>query len=106
MPCFAEEEATFTKNLTNAEVTETATIKLVCEVSKPNADVTWYKGDTELPEVGRYEQRIDGRKRILVIQNTNPGDDGEYNCRLSNGARTSCQLRVNGMYCSNMSLLF
>uniref|UniRef100_A0A3Q3GHF8 Uncharacterized protein n=1 Tax=Labrus bergylta TaxID=56723 RepID=A0A3Q3GHF8_9LABR len=41
---------------------------LICEVSKPSADVTWYKGDQELPEGGRYEHIVDGKKRILLIQ--------------------------------------
>eukprot|EP00061_Rhincodon_typus_P017001 g45496.t1 len=89
-----EEDAFFTKNLVNAEVIETNNIKLICEVSKPTAEVTWYKGDKELPEIGRYEQLTDGKKRILVIQNTNPDDAGEYNCRLRT-ARTSCELQVH-----------
>ncbi|KAJ8416941.1 hypothetical protein AAFF_G00328190 [Aldrovandia affinis] len=89
-----EEEATFTKNLSNVEGTETDSIKMICEVSKASADVAWYKGDQELPEGGRYEHRLDGRKRILIIQDLRIDDTGEYNCRLPS-SKTSATLRIN-----------
>lgn len=95
-PRVAEEEARFTKNLSNVEGTETDSVKLICEVSKPSADVAWYKGDTELPEGGRYEHITDGKKRILVIQDLKMADAGEYNCRLSPSIRTSGNLKING----------
>lgn len=91
-----EEEAVFTKNLANIEVTETDTIKLVCEVSKPGAEVIWYKGDEEIIETGRYEILTDGRKRILVIQNAQLEDTGSYNCRLPS-SRTDGKVKVHGM---------
>uniref|UniRef100_A0A3Q2VEV1 Ig-like domain-containing protein n=1 Tax=Haplochromis burtoni TaxID=8153 RepID=A0A3Q2VEV1_HAPBU len=52
--CTLDDSKTY--NLFNVEGTETDSVKLICEVSKPSADVIWYKGDTELPEGGRYEQ--------------------------------------------------
>ena len=70
-------------------------MKMICEVSKPSAEVTWYKGDKELPEGGRYDQIVDGKKRILIIQDLKMDDAGEYNCRLSN-AKTSATLKQNG----------
>lgn len=93
---FAEEETVFTKNLSNVEGTETDSIKLICEVSKPSAEVAWYKGDRELPEGGKYEHIADGKKRILVIQDIHVDDAGEYNCRLPS-SKTSATLTVNGM---------
>lgn len=90
-----EEEARFSKNLANIEGTETNSIKLICEVSKSSAEVTWYKGDQELPEGGRYEQIADGRKRILIIQALRLEDAGEYNCRLAN-SQTTATLKING----------
>lgn len=71
-------------------------MKMICEVSKPSAEVTWYRGDEELPEGGRYEQITDGRKRILIIQDLRMEDAGEYNCRLSPAVRTSATLKLNG----------
>lgn len=92
----AEEEARFTKNLPNVEGTETDSVRLICEVSKPTADVVWYKGEQELPEGGRYDQIVDGKKRILLIQNLQTSDAGEYNCRLSPTIKTSGNLKING----------
>lgn len=91
-----EEEARFIKNLSNVEGTETDSVKLICEVSKPSADVTWYKGDQELPEGGRYEHIVDGKRRILLIQDLKMADAGEYNCRLSPSIKTSGNLKING----------
>lgn len=93
----AEEEARFTKNLSNVEGTETDSVKLICEISKPSADVTWYKGDEELPDGGHYEHIIDGKRRILLIKDLKMADAGEYNCRLSSSIRTSGNLKINGM---------
>lgn len=92
---FTEEEAVFTKNLPNIEANETDTVKLICEVSKPDAEVTWFKGDEELPDGGRYEQISDGRKRILVIHNARLDDASAYSCRLPS-TRTTGKLTVHG----------
>lgn len=78
------------------EGTETDSIKMICEVSKAGAEVTWYHGEEELPEVGRYEQITDGRKRILIIKGLKMEDAGSYNCRLSPDVKTSAELKVNG----------
>lgn len=101
----AEEEAVFTKNLSNIEVSETDTIKLVCEVSKPGAEVIWYKGDEEIIETGRYEILSDARKRILIIQNAQLDDAGSYNCRLPS-SRTDGKVKVHGMKISVNNVLF
>lgn len=93
---FTEEETRFTKNLSNVEGTETDSVKLICEVSKPGAEVTWYRGEEELPEGGRYEHMVDGRRRILLVQDLKTSDVGEYTCRLSSGAKTSGSLKING----------
>lgn len=93
--CCAEEEARFTKNLANVEGTETDSIKMVCEVSKPSAEVTWYKGDQEIPEGGRYEHVADVRKRILIIQDLRMDDAGEYHCKLP-ASETTGTLKICG----------
>uniref|UniRef100_A0AAR2J2J5 Uncharacterized protein n=1 Tax=Pygocentrus nattereri TaxID=42514 RepID=A0AAR2J2J5_PYGNA len=74
--------------------TETDGIKLICEVSKPSAEVVWYKGDEELPEGGRYEHIADGRKRVLLIQDLRMDDAGEYHCKLPS-SQTTGTLRIN-----------
>jgi len=90
-----EEETRFTKNLANVEGTETDSVKLICEVSKPSAEVSWYKGDQELPEVGRYEHIADGKKRILIIKGLRMDDAGEYHCKLPS-SQTTGNLKING----------
>lgn len=96
MSTVTEEAARFTKNLSNVEGMETDSVKMICEVSKPSAEVTWYRGDKELPEGGRYEQMVDGRKRILIIQDLRMEDGGDYECRLSPTAKTSATLKLQG----------
>lgn len=91
-----EEAAKFSKKLLDLEGTETDSVKMICEVSKASAEVTWHRGEEELPEVGRYEQIMDGRKRILIIKGLRMEDAGEYNCRLSPNMKTSAELKVNG----------
>lgn len=92
---FAEEEAVFTKNLHDLEVNENETVRLICEISKPNAEVTWFKGDEEVPDGGRFEYISDGRKRILVIRNAHPEDAGKYTCKLPSSSTTG-KLTVHG----------
>lgn len=93
---YSEEDARFTKNLSNMEGTETDSIKMICEVSKASAEVRWYHGEEELPEGGRYEQIMDGRKRILILQDLRMEDAGEYSCRLSPAVKTDAILKLNG----------
>ncbi len=100
-----EEEARFAKNLANVEGTETDSVKLICEVSKPSAEVTWYKGDQELPEVGRYEHIADGKKRILIIKGLRMDDAGEYHCKLPT-SQTTGNLRINGKTVLYMEMYF
>lgn len=68
---------------------------MICEVSKPNAEVTWFKGDEEVPDGGRFEYISDGRKRILVIRNAHPEDAGKYTCKLPSSSTTG-KLTVHG----------
>lgn len=68
---------------------------MICEVSKPNAEVSWLKGDEEVPDGGRFEHISDGRKRILVIRNAHPEDAGKYTCKLPSSSTTG-KLTVHG----------
>uniref|UniRef100_A0A8C4S3V2 Titin n=1 Tax=Erpetoichthys calabaricus TaxID=27687 RepID=A0A8C4S3V2_ERPCA len=93
---FAEEEAVFTKNLSNVEGTETDSIKLICEVSKASAEVVWYKGDKELPEGGRFEYVMNGKVLPHLLcplfiarpqnQEVLEGDKAEFVCSVSKEA--------------------
>lgn len=87
------------------EGTESDSIKMICEVSKANADVTWYKGEKELLEGGRYEHIVDGRKRILHIKNLCMDDAGAYSCQLP-ASQTAATLRINGIQRCTLKALF
>lgn len=76
-------------------------MKLICEVSKASAEVTWYKGDEEIQEGVKYECVQDGRKRILIIQDLRMNDAGEYNCKLPS-SKTTGNLKINGNYNSTV----
>lgn len=68
---------------------------MICEVSKPNAEVSWFKGDDEVPDGGRFEHISEGRKRILLIRNAHPEDAGKYTCKLRSSSTTG-KLTVHG----------
>ncbi|KAG7270981.1 hypothetical protein CRUP_014580, partial [Coryphaenoides rupestris] len=52
-----------------------------CEVSRTNADVKWFKGDTELKPGKNLGMHSSGRKRSLLIQKCSTEDQGTYICR-------------------------
>lgn len=83
---------------------ENDTVKLICEVSKPNAEVTWFKGDEEVPDGARFEHISDGRKRVLLIHNAHPEDAGKYTCKLPSSSTTG-KLTVHGKTVMLMALL-
>ncbi|XP_051937930.1 obscurin-like protein 1 isoform X2 [Hippocampus zosterae] len=55
-------------------------IILVCELSRPNASVSWYKNDRPIDDSGRYCCEEQGVFRSLVVLNASPADSGEYTC--------------------------
>ena len=77
---------------------------MICEVSKPNAEVNWFKGDEEVPDGGRFEHISDGRKRILLIRNAHPEDVGKYTCKLPSSSTTG-KLTVHGKRATMVALV-
>ncbi|XP_061548059.1 LOW QUALITY PROTEIN: obscurin-like protein 1 [Phycodurus eques] len=55
-------------------------IILVCELSRPNASVSWYKGDQPFDNTERYCSEEQGVFRSLVVLNASLEDSGEYTC--------------------------
>ncbi|KAL8164796.1 UNVERIFIED_CONTAM: hypothetical protein K2H54_006969, partial [Gekko kuhli] len=53
---------------------------LECQVSRPNAEVTWYKNDQEIFPSEKYEIVSDGVYRKLVINDTEFDDEDIYTC--------------------------
>uniref|UniRef100_A0A3Q1FD51 Obscurin-like protein 1 n=1 Tax=Acanthochromis polyacanthus TaxID=80966 RepID=A0A3Q1FD51_9TELE len=55
-------------------------IILVCELSRSNASVTWYKDNQLITDTERYCSEEQGVFRSLVVLNAGLEDSGEYTC--------------------------
>lgn len=55
-------------------------ILLDCEVSRPNAEVTWKKNGEEIEENAKVTISEDGLNRQLAIQSATLEDAGQYMC--------------------------
>ncbi|KAM3607080.1 uncharacterized protein V6R79_001471 [Siganus canaliculatus] len=55
-------------------------IILVCELSRPNATVSWYKDNQLIDDTERYCSEEQGVFRSLVVLNARLEDSGEYTC--------------------------
>ncbi|MGH0172362.1 UNVERIFIED_CONTAM: hypothetical protein FKN15_002661 [Acipenser sinensis] len=70
----------FKQKLQNQEAVENGTATLHCELSKPGAPVEWKKGGVVLCPCGKYEIKQEGSSAVLLIQNVEPEDSGDYTC--------------------------
>lgn len=55
-------------------------IILVCELSRPNAPVKWYKDNQLIDDTEHYCSEEQGVFRSLVVLNAGLEDSGEYTC--------------------------
>ena len=55
-------------------------IILVCELSRANASVSWYKDNQLIDDTERYCSEEQGVFRSLVVLNAGLEDSGEYTC--------------------------
>lgn len=55
-------------------------IILVCELSRPNATVRWYKDNRLIDDTEHYCSEEQGVFRSLVVLNAGLEDSGEYTC--------------------------
>lgn len=87
----------FTKPLQDVEIMEKDTTKLVCEVSKPHAEVKWFKNGVEIIPGVRYKVDSKDVQRELIIMNATLEDTSEYTCVLtSSQAKTRANVTVKG----------
>lgn len=56
-------------------------IVLRCEISDPNAQVTWYKDGIKLHEAAGQEMLAEGSIRTLAFQSAMPSHAGVYSCK-------------------------
>ncbi|XP_041056563.1 obscurin-like protein 1 isoform X2 [Carcharodon carcharias] len=60
--------------------TESETIAMTCELSRPDVQVQWYRDGTELLPADRIRIDSRGLTRELMIFDSEPGDSGHYVC--------------------------
>ncbi|CAK6963696.1 obscurin-like protein 1 isoform X4 [Scomber scombrus] len=63
-------------------------IVLQCEVSDPNAQVSWFKEDVELFCKTRLDMKRDGSLRKFIIHSAKVSDSGLYSCNLADDVET------------------
>ncbi|XP_069047283.1 obscurin isoform X18 [Lepisosteus oculatus] len=66
---------------------------LECKVSRPNAEVKWYKNGKELKPSKKYEIASQDVYRKLIINDIEQKDEATYTCDATD-AKTSCKLLV------------
>lgn len=68
---------------------------LQCQVSDPNAEVTWYKDGIELQEGAKQERLAEGSIRQLTFQSAQLHHAGIYSCKTTDDA-VQFHLEVKG----------
>ncbi|KAK3566244.1 hypothetical protein QTP86_030032, partial [Hemibagrus guttatus] len=66
---------------------------LECQVSRANAEVTWYKRNREITPNGKYQVISDGLYRQLTIEEVGSSDEDTFICDAGDD-KTSCRLFV------------
>lgn len=66
-----------------------------CELSKPHAEVKWFKGDKEITMTKNVQMTADGKKRMLIIKKAEKTDLGEYTCDCGSD-KTTAKLTIEG----------
>lgn len=86
----------FTTKLHDYSVTEKDELTMVCELSKPNAEVKWFKGDQQITSSKNVVIKADGKRRMLIIKKTEKADIGEYTCDCDSD-KTTAKLNIEGI---------
>ncbi|XP_053740014.1 obscurin isoform X13 [Synchiropus splendidus] len=89
-----EPPAMISSPILDVSVPEKEKATLECEVSRANAEVTWFKGDVELKPGKNFGIHSQGRKRTLIVNRCLPEDAGTYICRTADD-NTSAKLTVH-----------
>ncbi|XP_053359740.1 obscurin [Clarias gariepinus] len=66
---------------------------LECQVSRANAEVTWYKRNREIAPNGKYQTISEGLYRQLTIEEVGSSDEDTFICDAGDD-KTSCRLFV------------
>uniref|UniRef100_A0A8C8FZW8 Obscurin like cytoskeletal adaptor 1b n=1 Tax=Oncorhynchus tshawytscha TaxID=74940 RepID=A0A8C8FZW8_ONCTS len=73
-------------DIRNKSVAAGGPIVLRCEISDPNAHVSWYKDGTLLHEENGLEMQSKGSIRTLDVESARLSDSGSYSCKTTDDA--------------------
>ena len=95
---FLETPVYFTKELETVEVMEGEDTQLICETSKPNVPVKWYKNGDELISGLHFKINGQGNQCILSVIEAKVKDTQTYTCKIvSSDNVTAGKLIVKGI---------
>uniref|UniRef100_A0A8D2CLV2 non-specific serine/threonine protein kinase n=1 Tax=Sciurus vulgaris TaxID=55149 RepID=A0A8D2CLV2_SCIVU len=89
-----EKPSIFSRELTDATVTEGEDLTLTCETTAPGTPVRWTKDGKTLRPSARCQLNYEGCCAQLVIAGATPQDGGRYKCE-AGGAWSSSIVRVH-----------
>lgn len=92
-----EGEAYFTTKLQDYTAVEKDEVVLMCELSKPSAEVKWFKDGKEITPSKNILIKADGKKRILTVKRADKGNIGQYTCDCGTD-KTTANLNIEGMW--------
>ena len=70
---------------------------MICETSKPNAKVKWFKNGEEIVTGLHYKINGTGSQCILTVRDANLKDNNTYSCKIvSSKETTEGKLTVKG----------
>lgn len=92
-----ELEMDFTVPLKDVSVPEKKQAMFECTITKDVPKVMWLKGSDILSTGDKYDIIDDGKKHILVINNCEFDDEGQYTIEVL-GKKSTAQLTVEGKY--------
>lgn len=90
-----EIEMDFTVPLKDVSVHEKKQAKFECFITKDVPKVIWLKGSDIITQGNKYEIIDDGKKHILIINNCEFEDEGEYSIEVL-GKTSKANLTVEG----------
>lgn len=99
MSYLPEMEMEFTVPLKDVSVPEKKQAKFECSINKDVPKVMWFKGSDIITSGNNYEIIDDGKKHILIINNCEFDDEGEYTIEVL-GKTSTAKLTVEGKWLS------
>ncbi|XP_078621208.1 obscurin-like protein 1 [Branchiostoma floridae x Branchiostoma japonicum] len=97
---------TFTAELEDQRAMERDPLStFTCEMSKPNIEATWYRGEEKLKAGEKYEMERDGCVHRLIIRNIRLDDASSYSCANKDNKTTAALVVDPLSYSGNSSQL-